>query len=316
MFHADLISKAGQSAQPLKPYGNKVAESIRQQLTLWETLSARQRQLLELIYQVDQEVRSIEKQRWLEREHIESAPFNWLLYGDIGTCQLSRLKLLTLRAGLTDTFIEKNVRTLISYELIECLGDFPHLGIRLTWQGQAAGCGDMLLASDHFQPIASLSTTFLSEATWRALAIATRLSHSGGCRDLPVESNGYCKGIHLNTWKLLAHRDPPLVTIRHSLVHTTAFGHVFYIEHYDHYRKCYPAVDAPLLGMSRADIEQKLWRSSDFPTLARLKRGNKGLGETAASIGSDITPALLYQFERGNIFNQQKIAIIQSWLKR
>lgn len=259
-------------------------------IAIWTQLNARQQSYLKLIYQIDQATEREEKQRAFRGQRGPAEVWRWLFYGDVALDVASPLKQSIRDEHLVDPGTGSTFQALERRQLIECRGEVPELDVHLTPLGRKVartGLGE---------PAPRRTRTpkgMLSEATWEALVLA----YSAGEEGLNEVRGFRFGGVHVFTWERLQdYPEGPLVKeIYHpatsrcsscSRMHITQLGILFYYTQWERYQAAYPDIEAPrpvgeVPGLSSSlNIEARL----DIATMVRLKRGNRGLRETADEI--------------------------------
>ncbi len=285
--------------------------------TIWTELNARQQVYLKLIYQVDQETEREEKRRGFTGERRPAEIWRWLFYGEVAVHKPSRLKHLLKIAHLVDPGTGSTLKALEQRKLIECRGKVPELKIKLTPRGRKvvrAGLGEIALK----RPPKGM----LSELGWKALVFV----YCAGGAGLKQEWGFKYAEIHYNTWvKLQDYQGVPLVKeVYHpedsssramgaNRLHITPFGLDFYQLHWERYQSLYPDIEAPEPSEASPDLAAQ--QPVDIAMLVRLKRGSRGLRETADDIGYGISPSTLSRVEQGKKIDQPLLELICDWLQ-
>ena len=266
-------------------------------LSQWNELNPRQQKYLALIFQIDQASEKHEKQSWFKGEERRSAAeWRWMFYGDLNFME-SRLKSLLRDAGYVDPGTGSTFKALERRGLIECAGEVPELQIKMTKLGR------QVIRKGTNKPTKPRTKTpkgMLTQKAWQAISDAFQQNEVW---------------VPPSILSRLAEHNPPLVTHSKAL-HLTTCGHLFYLRNYQRYRKVYPKIDIPIPSQTEADIMSELEApEGDKSVLARVKRWDRGLKETAAEIG-DISPSDLFRFEKGQPVKPKQQERILSWLKR
>lgn len=298
--------------------------STRQGDLPWNFLAPREKQILELIYQVCLETISTKNRQYLSQEKLSSQE-DWLFYTDseMPTHQRSRLRQMLFRASLTDEQINSTFEQLESKGLIERADCAGGISIRLTdWgyqvvEGEARGTIERVTFNQYE----------LSESAWCLLACACAVpNHFVSIKtgesliDLPAAGLS-CKNVSPETIKSLTAFSFPLVEHYAGWIRSTKFGQTFYVDYYTHYSRRYPKTAAQPPTYSKAEIIQQLNKPEDLPTLVRLRRGEKSLGEAIADIKTKgITPAMLYQLEQrqlviSKMLSPTQLKAIYRWME-
>ena len=285
----------------------------------WSELSPCERQSLELIYQATLESQAAARNRWFTtpkdtssksaEEIFHKQPYPKLPYGDISPIRPTRIKSLLQRAGQTDAIALATFSSLTAYGIIELHEKPPatdfQISVQLTAQGHET------VRSQAEESLPSLHKGALTSTGWQLLAIACQAPKG----QLKVAPDQIAANTSLAQWQELIKRERPLVELiyDHRLL-VTPFGYVFYSHYWTHYQALYVKVDAPQPTWKEADIEQKLRQAKNWPTLARLKRGDRSLSQAASMIDYRVTPASLYRFEKGQPLSPDQRQLIMSWL--
>ena len=277
-------------------------------LAIWNQLNPRQQQYLMLIYQADQSAERFEKASWKQgRARRSASVWRWLFYGDISD-RPSPLKSRLLNAGLVDEGLGSTLDALERRSLIECDGKVPELYVKATRLARQV----IRTATD--QPTVKTVRTpkgMLSQKAWQALVLIGKAGKEGLLLD---GWSQYTQGIHLNVWKHLEQQEPPLIK-GYDRLHHTVFGVLFYLHHYERYREVYPDVEAPKPKNSVEDIARTIKkRQQQIPVLIQMKRGNEGLEQVAAEIGSPVSAAILKQIEDGQTIRPIVLDKVVDWI--
>jgi hypothetical protein len=289
-------------------------------LAIWARLNARQQSYLKLIYQIDRVTEREEKQRAFRGQRRPAEVWRWLFYGDVALDVASPLKQSICDEHLVDPGTGSTFQALEQRKLIECRGAVPQLDVKLTPLGRKVartGLGE---------PSPRRTRTpkgMLSEAAWEALVLA----YAAGAEGLHEGWGFRFGGVHVFTWeRLQAYPEGPLVKeIYHpatsrcsscSRMHITQLGILFYYTQWECYQAVYPAIEAPrpvgeAPGLSKSlNVEARL----DIATMVRLKRGTRGLRETADEIGGNISPSTLSRVEHGKEIAPSSLKAVCHWL--
>lgn len=285
-------------------------------LVIWSQLNARQQSYLKLIYQMDQETEQDEKQRSFTGQRRSAEVWRWLFYGDVALNKASRLKHLLQTAHLVDPGTGSTFQALERRQLIECRGEAPELNIKLTALGRKvarAGVGE----SPPKRPPKGMFT----ELAWEALVLAYRAGDEG----LKQEWGFRYAGIHFDTWDRL--QDYPEGALVKEVYHPedsnsrgpganriciTRFGLQFYQSQWERYQSLYPDIEAPQPDEDAPDLTEP--QTVNIGALARLKRGKRGLRETAHEIGGCMSPSTLSRLEHGKEIDSSLLELVCNWL--
>lgn len=290
---------------------------VKTELVIWTKLNARQQSYLKLIYQLDQETEREEKRGAWAGQRKPAEVWRWLFYGDVALNKASPLKQRLKTAQLVDPGTGSTLQALERRQLIECRGEVPELEIKLTLLGRKVartGLGETLAKR--------ASKGMLSELTWEALVLA----YLSGDEGLKQEWGFRYAGIHFNTWdRLQGHRDGALVEeVYHpedsssrspgaNRIHLTHRGLQFYRLQWENYQSVYPVIEAPPPDPSDIDEDVPHRLPVDISVLVRLKRGDRGLRETASEIG--ISPSTLSRLENGKEIDLSLLELVGTWLE-
>ena len=303
------------------------SDSTRQGGLPWNFLTPREKQFLELIYQVDVEARNFKRRRALSQKKCVVYEQNWSFYSDDRFDRFSRLKQMMFRANLVDEETYSTFSSLEQRGLIESSDCADGINIRLTNRGyEVVGIGDKLGAESLI-----LSKYELNESAWCVLACACMLpaqfvsASTGksllGKTEVGLSCDVLSQEVLKETLKALNIFFLPLVERYKNWVRATEFGQIFYVEQYSYYSARYPAIAAPMPAFSKADVMERLKLAGDLPKLVRLKRYEKSLNEAVTAIGAPgITPTVLYRLEQGQLdipqaLSPTQIKAIRRWIE-